>query len=257
MRENELTDSLSGKRALVTGGSKGIGGAIALGLARAGADIVIGHFRDGENAGRTASTIEALGRRCLAVEADVSVENDAIRLVETAARRLGGLDILVQSAGINQDVPLLEATAADFDRIVGVNLRGVFLVGREVARVMVRQGCGGRIINIASELAFLGRAGNSPYCASKGGVLSLTRSWARELAPDILVNAIAPGPIDTDLLGWEHMSEEHKAEERDAVVLRRIGKPEELAGVGVFLAGPGATYVTGQCYGVNGGAVMT
>ena len=198
-----------------------------------------------------------MGRRTLSIEGDVAVEADAIRLVSTAAQHLGGVDILVQSAGINKDLPLLEATADDFDRIVGVNLRGVFLVGREAARIMVRQGSGGRIINVASELAYLGRARNSPYCASKGGVLSLTRSWARELAPDILVNAIAPGPIDTELLGWDRMSEQDQAEERDALVLGRIGRPEELAGVAVFLSGPDATYVTGQCYGVNGGAVMT
>lgn len=252
-----MAGSLGGKRALVTGGSRGIGGAIALGLARAGADVVVGHFMDGAKAGATVAAISDLGRRVLAVDADVSVEGNAIRLVATATDHLGGLDILVSCAGINKPTPLLEATVEDFDRIVGVNLRGVFLAGREVARVMVRQGTGGRIINIASELAYLGRAGISVYCASKGGVLSLTRSWARELAPKILVNAIAPGPIDTDLLDWSSMTAAEQAEEQGAVVLGRIGRPEELAGVAVFLAGPDATYVTGQCYGVNGGAVMT
>ncbi len=217
----------------------------------------IGHFRDAAKAEATVAAIAALGRRALAVDADVSVEADAIRLVATAADHLGGLDILVSCAGINKPTPLLEATVEDFDRIVGVNLRGIFLVGREAARIMTRQGTGGRIINIASELAYLGRAGISIYCASKGGVLSLTRSWARELSPHILVNAIAPGPIDTDLLDWSGMSAAERAEEQGAVVLGRIGRPEELAGVAVFLAGPDATYVTGQCYGVNGGAVMT
>lgn len=252
-----MAGTLAGKRALVTGGSKGIGGAIALGLARAGADVVIGHRGDEANAGKTVAAIAALGRRAHAIDADVSQETDAVRLVETAAKNLGGLDILVQSAGINKTLPTLEATAADFDRIIGVNLRGLFLVGREALRVMVRQGHGGRIINIASELAYLGFASYPIYCASKGGVLSLTRSWAREFAPHILVNAIAPGPIDTDLLGWDRMSPEKQAREAAAVTLGRIGKPEELAGVAVFLAGPDATYVTGQCYGVNGGAVMT
>lgn len=252
-----MAGSLGGKRALVTGGSKGIGAAIALGLARAGADVVIGHFRDGPKAEATVAAISDLGRRAHAIDADVSTEVDAIRLVATATGHLGGLDILVACAGINKPTPLLEATVEDFDRIVGVNLRGVFLVGREAARVMTRQGTGGRIINIASELAYLGRGGVSIYCASKGGVLSLSRSWARELSPHILVNAIAPGPIDTDLLDWSGMSVAEQAEERGAVVLGRIGRPEELAGVAVFLAGPDATYVTGQCYGVNGGAVMT
>ena len=257
MRERELAGSLAGKRVLVTGGSRGIGGAIALGLARAGADVVIGHFRDGAKAEATVAAISGHGCRAFAVDADVSVEADAIRLAAATTEHLGGLDILVSCAGINKPTPLLEATVEDFDRIVGVNLRGVFLVGREAARVMVRQGTGGRIINVASELAYLGRAGISIYCASKGGVLSLTRSWARELSPHILVNAIAPGPIDTDLLDWSGMSAAEQAEEQGAVVLGRIGRPEELAGVAVFLAGPDATYVTGQCYGVNGGAVMT
>ena len=252
-----MTGALAGKRALVTGGSKGIGGAMALGLAKAGAAVVIGHFDDARNAETMVQTMAGLGRRGKAIDADIAVEAEAVRLVATATDFLGGLDILVSSAGINQDTPLLDTSAADFDRIVGVNLRGLFLVGREAARVMVGQGTGGRIINVASELAYLGRARHSVYCATKGGVLSLTRSWARELAPDILVNAIAPGPIDTDLLDWEHLSAADRAREEGAVVLGRIGRPEELAGVAVFLAGPDATYVTGQCYGVNGGAVMT
>ncbi|MEZ5924866.1 MAG: SDR family oxidoreductase [Hyphomicrobiaceae bacterium] len=249
--------SLAGKRALVTGGSKGIGRAIALALARAGADVVIGHLGDAGNAASAEHAILQMGRRGLAVEADVANEAAAVRLVAKAVEHLGGLDVLVASAGINKLTPLLETSAADFDRIVGVNLRGLFLVGREGAGVMMRQGTGGRIINVASELAYLGRAGHSVYCASKGGVLSLTRSWARELAPSILVNAIAPGPVDTDLLGWTQLSAGERALEENAVVLGRIGQPEEIAGVAVFLAGPDASYITGQCYGVNGGAVMT
>jgi 3-oxoacyl-[acyl-carrier protein] reductase len=119
---------------------------------------------------------------------------------------------------------------------------------------MAGQGSG-RVINIASELAYLGRANCSAYCASKGGIVSMTRAWAREFAPDILVNAIAPGPIDTPLLGPESMSPEMRATEEN-IPLRRIGRPDEIAGVAVFLAGPGASFMTGQCVSPNGGAVM-
>ena len=168
--------------------------------------------------------------------------------------RLGGLDILVNNAGILIEKPLLETSADDFDRLIGVNLRGVFLVGREAIRVMAGQG-GGRVINIASELAYLGRENCSIYCASKGGVLSLTRSWAREFAPHILVNAIAPGPTDTAMLGVGSTSPETLAKEA-MNPLGRIARPEEIAAAAVFLAGPGATFMTGQCVSPNGGAAM-
>ena len=142
----------------------------------------------------------------------------------------------------------------DFDRLIGVNLRGAFLVGRQALHLMTLQG-GGRVINIASELAYLGRANCSVYCASKGGILAMTRSWAREFAPDILVNAIAPGPTDTAMLGPESTSPATLAKEAE-IPLGRIGRPEEIAAAAVFLAGPGATFMTGQCVSPNGGAAM-
>jgi 3-oxoacyl-[acyl-carrier protein] reductase len=134
----------------------------------------------------------------------------------------------------------------------GVNVRGAILVTREA---LAHMGNGARIINIASELAYLGRANASVYCASKAAVLGLTRSWARELAPRILVNAVAPGPTDTALLAFETMTDEQKKVET-AHPLGRIGRPEEVAAAVVFLAGPGATFFTGQCLGANGGAMM-
>ena len=176
------------------------------------------------------------------------------RCSQAVLPRLGGLDILVNNAGILIEKPLLDTSAADFDRLIGVNLRGVFLVGREAIRVMARQRQG-RVINIASELAYLGRENCSIYCASKGGVLSLTRSWAREFAPDILVNAIAPGPTDTAMLGAGSTSPETLAKEA-MNPLGRIARPEEIAAAAVFLAGPGATFMTGQCVSPNGGAAM-
>jgi 3-oxoacyl-[acyl-carrier protein] reductase len=178
-----------------------------------------------------------------------------VNLSAQVKARLGGLDILVNNAGILIEKPLLETTAADFDRLMAVNLRGVFLVGREAIRLMLQQKTGGRVINVASELAYLGRANASLYCASKGGVVSMTRAWAREFAPAILVNTLAPGPTDTPMLTGGSTSPETLAREGDNP-LGRVGKADEIAAAAVFLAGPGASFMTGQCLSPNGGAAM-
>ena len=251
-----MTRPLTGQKALITGGSRGIGRAIAEAFADAGADVAIVHYRDGAKADEALGVLKAKGVKAEAYDADVADEAAVVAMVGSAATALGRIDILVNNAGINIEGPLVETTAADFDRVIAVNLRGPFLVGREAIRHMVRQGRGGRVINTASELGYLGRARASAYCASKGGLIAMTRAWAREFAPAILVNAIAPGPVDTDLLDWNGMTAEERAAEA-ALPLGRIGRPAEVAAVALFLAGPGATYVTGQCYGVNGGAVMT
>lgn len=175
-----------------------------------------------------------------------------MRAVAEASARLGGLDIVVNNAGILEEVPLGSITAAHIDRMFAVNVRGAILVARE-ALPHLRDG--GRIINVASELAYLGRADASVYVATKTALLGLTRSWARELAPRILVNAVAPGPTDTPLLGFEELSEAQRQVET-AHPLGRIGRPDEVAAAVVFLAGPGATLFTGQCLGANGGAAM-
>lgn len=245
---------LAGKRALVTGGASGIGRAIALAYAREGAHVAIADRAPQPKMDAVISAIGDGGGKAFAVTADVSDEAQVLSLFDTALGRLGGLDILVNNAGILIDKPLLETTAADFDRLIGVNLRGVFLVGREAIRAMRQQG-GGRVINVASELAYLGRENCSVYAASKGGVLSMTRSWAREFAPDILVNALAPGPTDTAMLEADSTTPETLAKESQNP-LGRIGKPEEIAAAAVFLAGPGATFMTGQCVSPNGGAAM-
>jgi 3-oxoacyl-[acyl-carrier protein] reductase len=246
--------SLAGKRALVTGGGSGIGRAIALAFAAEGAQVALADRAPPEQIETVVAEIAAHGGRASAIQADVADEDQVVAMVETVLARFKGLDVLVNNAGILIEKPLLETTADDFDRLVGVNLRGAFLVGREALRAMVHQG-GGRVINIASELAYLGRANCSIYCASKGGVLSMTRSWAREFAPDILVNAIAPGPTDTPMLGAEFTSPETLAKETQ-IPLGRIGRPEEIASAAVFMAGPGANFMTGQCVSPNGGAAM-
>ncbi len=245
--------ALEGKRALVTGGASGIGKAIAQAFAGEGAHVIVAD-RAAEAANKVVAAIEANGGKAFAVAADVSDETQVVVLLKTTIETLGGLDILVNNAGILIEKPLLETTADDFDRLIGVNLRGTFLVGREALRAMVAQKSG-RVINIASELAYLGRENCSIYCASKGGVLSMTRAWAREFAPHILVNAIAPGPTDTPMLGPESTSAEMLAKESENP-LGRIGRPEEIAAAAVFLAGPGATFMTGQCLSPNGGAAM-
>ena len=249
--------ALAGKAALVTGAASGIGKAAAIALAAEGAKVAAA---DIEVLDDTLAAIKAIRSAtpqgdAIDIRGDVADEGDAIRMAKETAAEFGSLDILVNNAGIILEKPLLETTTEDFERLMAINLRGVFLVGREAIRVMVDQGKGGRVINTASELAYLGRAESSVYCASKGGILSLTRSWAREFAPDILVNAVAPGPVDTPMLAPENMSPELREKESD-IPLQRVGKPEEIASVIVFLAGPGATFVTGQTFGPNGGAVM-
>jgi 3-oxoacyl-[acyl-carrier protein] reductase len=244
-----MTGTLRGKHAVVTGGASGIGLAIAGTFAAEGAKVTIADRAGEEKLKLAAENAKADARRI-----DVVNEAEVNSFFATVAQQ-GGLDILVNCAGILIEKPLLETSAEDFDRQIGVNLKGVFLVGREALRVMVAQGRGGRLINISSELAYLGRENCSLYCASKGGVLSLTRSWAREFAPHILINSIAPGPIDTPMLGIESTSPETFAKESQNP-LGRIGRPEEIAAAALFLAGPGATFMTGQCISPNGGAAM-
>jgi 3-oxoacyl-[acyl-carrier protein] reductase len=229
-----------GKCVLVTGAAGGIGHAIAAAFAAAGAAVV--------GIDRSAGPGDAIP----IMTADLLNEQEVIDVVASAAVRLGRIDVLVNCAGTDGESPLAAFDARDFDRIFGVNVRGTILVSREALRHMRP---GSRIINISSELAFLGRAEQACYSASKGAILTLTRSWARELGPDIQVNAIAPGPIDAPMLRWESISEQVRKEE-----LRnpagRIGRPDEVANAVLFLAHPTTTYITGQCLNIDGGAAM-
>jgi len=246
-----MSGILDGRRALVTGGASGIGRAIALAFAAAGAHVAVA---DRADAGAVVKDIAAAGGRAFAEGCDVADEAAVLALFAAALPRLGGLDLLVNAAGILFEKSLLETGVAEFDRLMAINLRGTFLVGREALRVMTRQRAG-RVINIASELAYLGCERMSVYCASKGAVVSLTRSWAREFAPDILVNAIAPGPTDTPMLTTDYMHAATVAGSSN-VPLGRLGRSEEIAAAAVFLADPANSYMTGQCISPNGGAVM-
>lgn len=235
-----MVTPLEGKRALVTGAASGIGRASALALQAAGAQVV-------------GLDMRAAGAPIPILACDLAHEAQIAAAVAEAAERLGGLDILVNNAGILEEAPLAGLSAAHIDRMFAVNVRGAMLAAREALPHLPE---GGRIINVVSELAYLGRAGASVYAATKAAMLGATRSWARELAPRILVNAVAPGPTDTPLLDFDSLPPAAKALET-ANPLGRIGRPEEVAAAVVFLAGPGATLFTGQCLGANGGAAMT
>ncbi len=234
-----MVNSLIGKRVLITGAAKGIGKATAAMFSDAGAKVVGLDLEE--------------SRKPRILRCDLTREADIVSAVAAAAGELGGVDVLVNNAGIMQESPLEAITAKHIDLHFAVNVRGVVLVTREALPHLKE---GARIINIASELAYLGRANASIYCATKAAILGLTRSWARELAPRILVNAVAPGPTDTALLGFDTLTAEQKALET-AHPLGRIGKPEEIASAVLFLASPGAAFFTGQCLGANGGAAMT
>jgi len=241
---------LAGKVAVVTGGSRGIGRSIGLAFAARGARVAFCHSGD-PAAKDTLAEIQDLS---VGIEqtADVADEAAVEAFFEAATAALGRPNILVNNAGILREGALAETEAADFDRVIAVNLRGNFLA----SRAFVRRAKVGRIINIASDLGLLGRAEMAAYTASKGGVIALTRTLARELAPDILVNAIAPGSIETDMTSPASMSPEQLAIDM-ATPLARFGQPEDIAAMACYLAGPESNFVTGQCFGVNGGSVMT
>lgn len=218
------------KVALVTGAARGIGAA-ACAVLKADGFEVLGLDLSGSD-----------------LTADVTDPASVARALNDAPR----IDVLVNNAGVLIEGALATMPLADFDRQVAVNLRGPFVVTQAALPKIPKAG---RIINIASELGYLGREGASAYAATKGAILALTRSWARELAPDILVNAVAPGPVDTPLLAYDGMNPDQQAVERRNP-LGRIGQPQEIAAVIAFLASPAASFITGQCFSADGGAAM-
>jgi len=246
-----VSKALAGRTAIVTGGSRGIGEAVVAWLAEHGAGVVVS-ARDAERLHAAVKRVEEQGGSALAVAADVTSRPDVERVVEAARERFGRIDVLVNNAGTTHDALLVRMKDDDWDRVMDVNLRGAFLMTRAVAKAMVRQKGGGRIINIASAAGAMGNAGQANYSAAKAGLIGFTKACARELAHwSILVNAVAPGLIDTDMAAA--LSAEVRQTLLAQVPLKRIGTAREVAEMVGFLAGDGAAYVTGQVFHVNGG----
>ena len=246
--------SLKGRTALVTGAATGIGRAIALAFAQAGAAVVVNHLGRAAQAQALVQELQSFGVPAWALEADVSAAADVARLAAQVQTACGALDILVNNAGIIREKPFLETTEADWDRMLGTDLTSVFLTARAFLPAMVARQQG-VIINIASDLGILGRSQLAPYCAAKAGVIGLTRSLAREFAPAIRVNAIAPGPVNTAMVALESMSAESIQKELD-IPQRRFAEPEEVAATALFLASDLSRFYCGQVLGPNGGSVM-
>ena len=246
-----MKQGLSGKTALVTGAASGIGAACAVSLAAAGAKLILADRADVE---QTRERIEAQGTECMSCVCDIADKQSVAQLFSTIDSHANHLDIVVNSAGILIESKLADMSVDDFDRIIAVNLRGTFLIGKH-AMPMLQARADSRFIAVVSELAYLGRADFSAYCASKAGVIGLVRSWAREFAPNVLVNSLAPGPVDTPMLDLDSMSPQWRDKESE-IPLGRVAQPGEIADVVTFLAGPGASFMTGQTVSPSGGAIM-
>ncbi|MCX6884246.1 MAG: 3-oxoacyl-[acyl-carrier-protein] reductase [Verrucomicrobia bacterium] len=244
---------LASQVAVVTGAGRGIGRAIALKFAAAGADVVC-VSRTAENSERVASEIRALGRKAWAVAVDVADTAAVGSAAEKILAEAGRVDILINNAGVTRDTLLMRMSESDWDAVLDTNLKGAFSFTKAFSRSMIKQRSG-RIINVSSVIGLIGNAGQCNYAASKAGLIGFTKSIARELASrGITVNALAPGFIETDMTSG--LSDALKAELVKNIPLGRIGQSEDVAEAALFLAGPGAKYITGQVLTVDGGMVM-
>ncbi|MDH5333583.1 MAG: 3-oxoacyl-ACP reductase FabG [Thermoleophilia bacterium] len=244
---------LAGRVAVVTGAARGIGRGIAEALAAEGASMVVADV-DAEGAERVAEALAGAGVQALGVPVDVGVEVDARRLAETTLDAFGRVDVLVNNAGVASSSPLIETTLDEWNRVLAVDLTGVFLCSRAVAPTMIAQGSG-VIVNVGSQLGLRGAPNLAAYCAAKAGVHGLTKALARELAPHgIRVNAVAPGPVDTEIL--VDVDAETMAGILAQIPLGRVAQVEEIAPIVALLASEGGTYFTGSVVNVSGGHVM-
>lgn len=242
---------LENKVALVTGAGRGIGRAIAIALAKEGAEVVVNYNGSEERAKEVKQTIEENGGKASIYKCNVSDFEACEAMIKDIVKEHGRLDILINNAGITKDGLIMKMKEEDFDSVLNVNLKGTFNTIRHSARQMLRQKSG-KIINISSVSGILGNAGQANYAASKAGVIGLTKTMARELGSrGITVNAIAPGFVDTEMTGV--LSEEIRENACRQIILGRFGKPEDIANVAVFLASDKADYITGQIISVDGG----
>jgi 3-oxoacyl-[acyl-carrier protein] reductase len=246
--------SLDGKVALVTGASRGIGREIALELARQGANVAVNYSGSEAKANEVVDLIKEMGRDAFAVQCDVSNSEAVTSMVKETIDRFGSLDILVNNAGITRDNLLMRMKEEEWDDVININLKGVFLVTKAVTRQMMKQRYG-RIINVASIVGVSGNPGQANYVAAKAGVIGLTKTSAKELATrNITANAIAPGFITTDMT--DKLTEDVKSEMLRVIPLARFGEPKDIAKVASFLASDDSGYMTGQTLHVDGGMVM-
>ena len=245
---------LKGKCAVVTGAAKGIGKAIALKLASSGVNIVLNYRSSEDKAIETEKEILSLGVEVLRVKGDISKPNDVENLIDSAKKKFGKIDIMVNNAGITKDTLLLRMKEEDFDSVINVNLKGVFNCLKAITPVMVKQK-EGKIINLSSVVGLVGNAGQVNYAASKAGVIGMTKSLAKEIGSrGITVNAVAPGFSETDMT--DVLGDKFKEEAKKNIPLKRLGKAEDVAEVVAFLASDSANYITGQVIHVDGGMVM-
>ena len=243
-----------GKTALVTGGSRGLGRAVCLELAKGGASVVLCYAGNEAAAQETVREIEALGAKALTICCDVSDAAQVDALVKAAVETFGRIDILVNNAGITRDNLLMRMSEADFDAVISTNLKGTFLCMKAVSRLMLKQRYG-RIVNLSSVVGLRGNAGQVNYAASKAGVVGMTKSLAKELASrGVTVNAVAPGFIETDMTAA--LTDAARAAAQGSIPMNRLGAPEDVAKAAAFLAGDGAAYITGQVLAVDGGMAM-
>jgi 3-oxoacyl-[acyl-carrier protein] reductase len=244
----------AGKTAVVTGGSRGLGRAICLELAKGGANVVLCYAGNEAAAGETVAACEALGAKALAVRCDVAQADEVKALMDAAVQAFGRIDILVNNAGITRDGLLMMMKEADFDAVINANLKGTFLCMKAVSRLMMKQRYG-RIVNLSSVVGLRGNAGQVNYAASKAGVIGMTKSLAKELASrGVTVNAVAPGFIDTDMTAA--MPQAAREATLASIPMGRMGAPEDVARAVAFLASDQAAYVTGQVLAVDGGMAM-